>query len=413
MNKITASLISPSEGSFSIEKTTSVPALKKHSAKMLSGAPMHFVHLKLKLSLLGIAMRCFSNPLNWIRSLRYLIRLRRKFLGDHSIQKMAYAGGKYYMGLYTPGWNSAVYKHFISAQLNDYIAVKKKTNRFNTVFMALTKKCALQCEHCFEWDSLNKKDILSATKLNRMVRKLQDKGVSQIQFSGGEPLLKMDLLLGLLKEARKTTDFWVLTSGFKLSSDNARGLKTAGLTGVVISLDHFDAAEHNRFRGFKDAYYWVEQGVKNALENDLVVALSLCATKEFISEENLMTYMNLAKSMGVSFVQLLEPRAVGHYAGKDVLLHNVHMEVLERFFERMNFSKAFKNYPIITYHGYYQRRFGCFSAGVKGMYVDTDGDMNACPFCHSKTGNVLDDDFDGNLESMRVNGCPTYLSKTS
>lgn len=377
---------------------------------MISGWRLRWVHFKLKLSLILIASECYSNPLQWIKSLAYLIRLRRKFLGDHKVQKMAFAGGKYYMGLFTPGWNSNVYKEFIRAQLNDYAPINAPANRFNTVFMALTKKCALQCEHCYEWDNLNKKDVLSQSKLQRIVERLQEKGVSQIHFSGGEPLLKMNALLSVLECARKSTDFWVLTSGFKLTADNARALKQAGLTGVIISLDHFKPSIHNDFRGFKDAYYWVEGGVKNALDNGLVVALSLCATKEFISETNLMQYIQLAKSIGVSFVQILEPRAVGHYAGKDVSLEQTHIELLEAFFEQINFDPAFSEYPIITYHGYYQRRFGCYSAGVKGMYVDTNGDLNACPFCQSKTGNILDKDLEANLEALQRKGCPSYAN---
>ncbi|WNH12287.1 hypothetical protein [Thalassobellus suaedae] len=74
----------------------------------------------------------------------------------------------------------------------------------------------------------------------------------------------------------------------------------------------------------------------------------------------------------------------------------------------MNFTKAYSSYPIIIYHGYYQRRIGCFSAGKKGMYIDTDGDMNACPFCHKKTGHVLDSNFDQNLEVLKSEGCHTY-----
>ena len=74
----------------------------------------------------------------------------------------------------------------------------------------------------------------------------------------------------------------------------------------------------------------------------------------------------------------------------------------------MNYNSDYNSYPIITYHGYYQRRQGCLSAGKKGIYIDTDGDMNACPFCHKKTGNVLDSCFDKNLEVLRSEGCNSY-----
>jgi MoaA/NifB/PqqE/SkfB family radical SAM enzyme len=377
---------------------------------IVTGLKLKWIHFRLKLSLLKIAMTCYRNPLDWMRSLQYLVRLRRRFLGHNRVKKMVFSGNKYYMGLYTPGWNSDVYKRFIASQLHDFKSVNRgaSVNRFNTVFIAITKKCALQCEHCYEWDNLNKKEVLTDKELQEIVRKIQDKGASQIQLSGGEPLLKMDTLVNLLNQADASTDFWVATSGFKLNNSNALRLKKAGLTGVIISLDHFIPEMHNTFRHFKDAYYWVEEAVKNANNNELVTVLSLCATKEFISEENLMSYMELAKNLKVAFVQLLEPKAVGHYANKDVCLNQEHIEILEKFFLKMSFNANYNAFPLITYHGYYQRRQGCFSAGKKGMYIDTDGDMNACPFCHKKTGNVLDSSFEKNLEILKSEGCNRY-----
>jgi MoaA/NifB/PqqE/SkfB family radical SAM enzyme len=395
------------------QEPESIVTKTTHRQLIISGFRMRLVHFKLKLSLIKIGMDCYRNPLDGIRSLRYLIALRRRFLGDNQLQKMVYAGGKYYMGLFTPGWNGTVYKEFITSQLHDYKPVScGVVNRFNTVFLAITKKCALQCEHCYEWDNLNKKEVLTDQKLLSIVQKLQEKGASQIHLSGGEPLLKMDTLTHILEQAKKSTDFWILTSGFKLNATNAKRLKESGLTGAIISLDHFIPEKHNTFRHFKDAYFWVEEAVTNAKNNDLVTALSLCATRDFISEENLMAYMELAKRLKVSFVQILEPRAVGHYANEDVLLRVDDIKILEDFFLKMNFNKAYNAFPIITYHGYYQRRQGCYSAGIKGMYVDTDGDMNACPFCHKKTGNVLDACFENNLEAMRSEGCSSYKIKS-
>lgn len=374
----------------------------------ISGLHMRLIHLRLKLTLLKIAVKSYSNPLDWIRALQYLVRLRKRFLGNHTLQKMMYANGKYYMGLYTPGWNSPIYETFIASQLHDFKKTTTKVNRFNTVFVAVTKKCALQCDHCYEWEILNKKDTLTTDKLKQMVTKLQNYGVSQIQFSGGEPLLKIDSIIEVLVNSNKSTDFWIATSGHKLTQSNAYRLKQAGLTGVIISLDHFIPEKHNAFRGYNEAYYWAVEAVKNANCNNLVVALSVCVTRDFISEHNLMSYMELAKQLGVSFVQFLEPKAVGHFANKDIHLHQDQMELLENFYLKFNFNSAFNSYPIITYHGYYQRRQGCFSAGIKGMYIDTDGDINACPFCHKKTGNVLDDCFEDHISTLERAGCSSY-----
>ena len=377
--------------------------------KIIKGLRLRLIQLRIRLTFLKVITYCYRNPKDWIRSISYLIRLRRRFLGNNKVHKMVYINGKYHIGIYTPGWNSKIYEQYIASQLNDYKPITNlKVNRFNTVFLAITKKCAFQCEHCFEWDNLNKNDVLETSELQAIVKTIQERGVSQIHLSGGEPLIKMDSLLSLIKSGNKSTEFWLVTSGFKLNDNNAKRLKEAGLTGTVISLDHFIPEFHNKFRLFDNAYYWVEEAVKNANNNHIITALSLCTTKEFISEENLMSYMELAKKLKVSFVQFLEPKAVGHYANKDVLLKQEQLDILESFFRKMNFTKEYSSYPIIVYHGYYQRRQGCLSAGKKGIYIDTDGNINACPFCHNKTGNVLDSNFDQNLEILKSQGCHTY-----
>ena len=367
-------------------KLTSTTIDTSDKPKIVTGLRLRFIQLRIKLTFLKVITSCYHNPIVWIQSLRYLIRLRRRFLGNNRVQKMVYINGKYHIGLYTPGWNSKEHELYIASQLNDFKQITThKVNRFNTVFLAITNKCALQCEHCFEWNNLNKKDDLETGKLK-----------SQIHLSGGEPLIKMNTLVNLLNSADKSSEFWVVTSGFKLNNTNAKRLKEAGLKGAIISLDHYIPELHNKFRHFNDAYYWVEEAVKNANNNNIITALSLCTTKDFISEDNLMSYMELAKKLKVSFVQFLEPKAVGHYADKDVFLNKQHIDVLENFFRKMNFSKQYNSYPIIIYHGY------------KGIYIDSDGDMNACPFCHNKAGNVLDSNFDQNLENLKIKGCKSY-----
>ncbi len=402
--------ISPSVSiSFTKEDSTTTP-LTENKQTLVSGWRKKLAVLSFRLTIIGIAIKSYTNPWNWIYIPLALIKLRRKNLGQHYLIKLAYVNKRYYWGLYTPGWNAIPFKRFIAAEMNHIIPVKQKVNRFINAYVAITKKCSLQCEHCYEWDNLNKKETLSAEQLKSVVAKIQERGVSQIHFSGGEPLLKVDLLIDILNSAKKETDFWVLTSGFKLTSDNAKKLKTAGLNGVIISLDHFDPEKHNQFRGFKDAYYWVEKGVQNAIENQLVVALSLCTTTDFTTLDNLITYANLAKKMGVSFIQVLEPKAVGHYSGKEVSLSEDQIRLLENFYLEMNYNPKYKEYPLISYHGYYQRRQGCYAAGNRSFYVDADGDLNACPFCQSKSGNVLDTDFDNSISKLQNSGCHQFTS---
>ena len=376
--------------------------------KMITGIRKNTVQFLYRLTIVGIAIKNYKNPWNWIAVPLALIKKRRRNIGQHKLYKFANVSGRYYWGLYTPGWKSASFKNFIASEMNRIVPIKQKTNRFVNTYVAITKKCSLQCEHCYEWENLNKKDVLSAEQLNKIIASLQEQGVSIIHLTGGEPLLKMELITTILNNAKKNTDFWVLTSGLKLTDENAKKLKASGLNGVMVSLDHYIPEKHNEFRGFKEAYYWVENGVQNAINNNLVAALSICVTRDFVNFENLMCYLELAQKMGVSFIQILEPRAVGHYKDSDVDLTEDQIKLLDDFYLEMNYNPKYKDFPLISYHGYHQRKMGCYGSGNRSMYVDTDGDLNACPFCQKKTGNILDENFSESLENLQSSGCQKF-----
>jgi len=381
------------------------PGITLHPQEIISGIRMEFIQVIIRASILRIVFRNYKNLKVAYKIVKAFNRIRRKVLGDKRIRKIACIDGKYYWDLYTPGYGSKAFENFFQGEANRVVPMYKNTNRFTNIFIAFTKKCPLQCEHCFEWDTLNARETLTLSAIKNIVLKFQNKGTAQIQLTGGEPLLRVNDIVEILKSSRPETEFWILTSGVNLTSENAKKLKLAGLTGMVISLDHFDPSLHNQFRGFKKSFEWVQTAVKNSIAANLVTALSICVTKSFVSESNLMRYAVLAKEMGVSFIQILEPRAVGHYKGMDVSLKKEHEDILEDFYFKINYDKKYSQYPIITYHGYHQRQIGCFGSGNRNLYVDTDGELHACPFCQTKMGNALSNDLDNSIENLQTIGC--------
>ena len=350
----------------------------------------------------------YKNPVDGFRTMKSLVALKKSVVGAQRIAKKVNVDGRYFWDLYTPGWPGQSFRNYFKGEMNRISALPGKSNRFTNVFIAITKKCPLQCEHCFEWETLNKRDTLSLDDLKQIVNRFYEKGTSQIQLTGGEPMLRIDDMIELIRTSPRDIDFWVLTSGVNFTSENARQLKDAGLTGVVISMDHFDPAMHNAFRGYKNSFALVQEAVKNAIEVNLVTALSLCVTRSFVTEQNLMQYADLARKMGVAFIQVLEPKAAGHYAGKDVLLQEEHLRILEDFYFKLNFDAAYASYPMIIYHGYYQRKIGCFGSGSRSVYIDTDGDVLPCPFCRRKTVKVLSPKMDEVVDQLQKTGCHTF-----
>ncbi len=375
---------------------------------LVFGLRKGIIFLVMGLHIFWIALTVYRDPVTALKVLKELMNKRRLSRGDFPFPKYVKAGRRYFWSFNHPGWPSSSFRSFCENEFNKVRRFRSDDGRLSTVIFAVTNKCSLRCEHCYEWRNLGGPEPLSLDDLKEILKIFQRRGVGQVQLSGGEPLCRLDDTVELIKSARAGTDFWLLTSGYELTLEKAARLKEAGLTGVDVSLDHWDEERHNAFRNDERSFYWAREAAFNSRKVDLAVCLSLCATRDFITPENLWKYVYLAKEWGAGFVRILEPRAVGHFEGRDVELEEEHVDVLTSFYLAVNADPACRELPIVTYPGYGQRRIGCVGAGNRYLYVDSNGDLHACPFCRRKVGNALVDSLDEAVAKMRKLGCREF-----
>jgi len=374
-------------------------------SRLISGWELIIIRFLLRFRIFQIGIKKYRNPVKAFMGLKRMVDFRRS-LNVTKLTRFVKSNNRYFFGLNVPGWPSKSFDTFVDSMFERHESGKPKQHLLSLMF-AITKKCPLKCEHCFEWDRLNQPETLSLDDLKMIIQKFQSRGgLGQIQFSGGEPLQRFDDLITIAKTAKKSTDFWVITSGYGLNKEKAKQLKEAEFSGVNISLDHWDGDMHDTFRGMPGSYTWIEKACKNIINEGLVLALTLCATKAFTSEKNLWKYAELAKKLGANFVQILEPKAVGHYAGKNVDLSYDQQLIIEKFFLKINGKEVFNDFPIFQYPAHHQRKIGCFGSGDMYMYVDSNGDAHACPFCQTASGNCISESIENTIEKMQVKGCP-------
>ena len=380
-------------------------------SKLISGWELIFIRFFLRLRIFQIGIRKYRNPVKALIGLKRMVEFRRS-LHVNKLTRFVKSNNRYFFALNVPGWPSKSFDTFIDSMFDRNEPEIPKQHLLSLMF-AITKKCPLKCEHCFEWDRLNQPERLSLDDLQMIIQKFQSRGgLGQIQFSGGEPLQRFDDLITLAKTAKKSTDFWVITSGYGLNENKAKQLKEAGFSGVNISLDHWDGDMHDTFRGMPGSYAWIEKACTNIKSEGLVLAITLCATKAFTSEKNLWMYADLAKKLEASFVQILEPKAVGHYAGKNVDISNEQQLIIEKFFLEINGKEEFQGYPIFQYPAHHQRKVGCFGAGDMYMYIDSNGNAHACPFCQTTSGNCINESVENTILKMQEKGCPVNQKDT-
>lgn len=376
--------------------------------------PLHvaYVRWRLRARVVAVARSQVRDTRAAVGIMRELREKRKAYLGGSAPTKFAKIAGRYYSTLVAPGWPGPSLDRMIATEIDRARNRERSLRPIRVAFVSVTKKCPLNCEHCYDWHNLNKKDVLSLDDLCSVVDILQHRGVSQIFLSGGEPLVRFDDVVELLRAARDGTDVWLLTSGFHLTPEKARRLRESGLTGVSVSVDHFDEQAHNHFRGLDDSFRWATAALRNARAVGLVTAASICLRQDFVTRDNLFDYAAMVRDLGAAFIQILEPRAVGRYEGENVSLSPEQLAVVDDFYLTVNFDREYRTWPIVAYHGHQQRKVGCSGAGDRYLYVDADGRMHACPFCQHDFGSVLEDGIESSIEEMRQAGCMSFEATT-
>lgn len=367
---------------------------------------MRIIKLAVWADVLRIGIIKERNPFTAFKKLWSLFQLKKQYREDNKLLKYALVNKKYYFSYNAPGWPSIAFDRFIQHQLT---RLDDKDVSLHTLIFGITTKCGFACEHCFEWKNLNTPEVLSNGNLYDVVKTFRQLGISMVQITGGEPLNRIKDIVTLVPRF-PDIEFCMYTSGYKLTADKADQLQKAGIKSITISLDHWQPERHDSFRGKKGSFDWVVQAARHVVHSKMLLCLSICATNDFISETNLYNYLELAKKLGASFIQILEPKAVGHYAGMQVALSKDKMQLLENFYIQTNFNPDFKEYPGIIYHGFYSKRMGCSGAGKDYLYVDMNGFAHNCPFSEKKLFNVLTEQVKEKVLQMKSIGCNNFNS---
>jgi 12,18-didecarboxysiroheme deacetylase len=137
----------------------------------------------------------------------------------------------------------------------------------------VTRACNLHCMHCYARAvEQSREKELTTKEAKGVIDDLAAFGVPVILFSGGEPLIRRDLMELSHYAVRKGMRAVISTNGTLISKDKAKDLKRIGLSYVGVSLDGM-ADVHDRFRGYRGAFRDAVQGIRNCQEEGLKVGI--------------------------------------------------------------------------------------------------------------------------------------------
>ncbi|MCB7136593.1 GTP 3',8-cyclase MoaA [Cellulosimicrobium marinum] len=135
--------------------------------------------------------------------------------------------------------------------------------------ISVTEKCSLRCTYCMPAEGLPaipREDLLTPAEIGRVVRVAVGRlGITDVRFTGGEPLLRADLaeILRAARAAAPDVSLSLTTNAVGLDK-RVGELVDAGLDRVNISLDSVDRAHFARLTR-RDRLPDVLAGIRAAL----------------------------------------------------------------------------------------------------------------------------------------------------
>ena len=156
--------------------------------------------------------------------------------------------------------------------------------------LSVTDRCDFRCTYCMaeEMEFLPKRELLTLEELDRLCTAFIRMGVEKLRITGGEPLVRRDILdffdaMGRHLESGALRELTLTTNGSQLSRFADR-LARAGVRRVNVSLDTLD---ETRFRLLtrRGRLGQVLDGIRAAKEAGLRVKINAVALKGMTEHE--------------------------------------------------------------------------------------------------------------------------------
>ena len=183
--------------------------------------------------------------------------------------------------------------------------------KINYLRVSVTDRCDLRCVYCMKekMNFLPKNEVLSLEEIERLCDNFIDLGVEKIRLTGGEPLVRKNIIQ-LIKNLNKKKSFTnlkevTLTTNGSLLKKFAKDLKKNGVNRINVSLDTIVKDKYKEITRFGNLNNVLE-GIEEARKNNIKVKINTVVFKNF--NDNKMTdLINWAnkKLLDLTFIEVM------------------------------------------------------------------------------------------------------------
>ena len=177
--------------------------------------------------------------------------------------------------------------------------------------VSVTDRCDFRCVYCMSENMsfLPKQDLLTLEELDRLCTVFVDKGVQKLRITGGEPLVRRDIMTLFRSLSRhlvsgRLEELTLTTNGSQLGK-YASELADCGIRRINVSLDTLDAAKFRKITRWGDLDK-VLAGIDAAQAAGIAVKLNAVALKG-VNEDEVEDMIRWSHDRGIdiTFIEVM------------------------------------------------------------------------------------------------------------
>lgn len=286
--------------------------------------------------------------------------------------------GLIHINAFFPPYPSKAYDKFLEAVFS------RRRVPYSTYF-AVTDQCPYRCPHCSYGRHVQ--GHLDTQKAIEIIKQIKSIGTVTIGFTGGEPLVRKDIVK-LVTAAGDDTASVIFSTGYNLNTGLAEELHESGLDCMTIGIESDLPQEHDAIRQVKGSYDTAITAITTSLAAGLYTSISTIGSRDKLKNGTLERLAEMATRYGVHEFRILEPVPTGGIAGrKSEILTTEESRQLAEFHKQWN--RRGKG-PSIACFAWLEsdEMFGC-GAGYHHLFIDALGNVCPCDLTPLAMGNVL------------------------